>query len=460
MKIKKYKGETEQEVIQRAKQELGNDAIVLSVKKITPKGLLSSIRKPYIELKVSYDETGEETEKDALLVGEKLPDNLSLNSTQDTNKDFKQNLDQNLEKNRELELNKLEIEHQLSQKDFIIHQLERKLANLENDLEKNVQKNNQLEHATQQVNQLEQQQLQQLQNLQQLQQLQQLQELQLAQQSMNSTNSPFKNKLVQFINELLLKQDILPNICYAILKDIDDIENKNIELIVEMVYNNIMNILEESEYNNIFDISNNDLGDKYAKNIVFLGTTGVGKTTTIAKISSNLIMNENKKVGFITADTYRIAAVEQLKIYAEILGSNVETVYSPEDIYQKVELLKITNDYIFFDTAGRSHKNLAHMQEIQNLVGAIDNPEIFLVVSAASRYEDIIEIIKTYEEFIDFNLIFTKIDETNIVGTILNISCATSKKIAYLTTGQNVPNDIEKYSPKKISKVLLGSMYK
>ncbi|MFI3230420.1 MAG: hypothetical protein R3Y29_02570 [bacterium] len=449
MKIKKYKGETEQEVIQRAKQELGDDAIVLSVKKITPKGLLSSIRKPYIELKVSYDETGEETEKDALLVGEKLPEKLE-------DKSLSENNSEHLEKNRELELNKLEIEHQLSQKDFIIHQLERKLANLEQDLNQNKH----LAHASEQVNQLEQQQLQQLQNLQQLQQLQQLQELQLAQQSMNASNSPFKNKLVQFINELLLKQDILPNICYAILKDIDDSENKNIELIVEMVYNNIMNILEESEYDNIFDINTTNAQEKDAQNIVFLGTTGVGKTTTIAKISSNLIMNEGKKVGFITADTYRIAAVEQLKIYAEILGSNVETVYSPEDIEQKVEALKITNDYIFFDTAGRSHKNLAHMQEIQNLVGAIDNPEVFLVVSAASRYEDIIDIIKTYEEFIDFNLIFTKIDETNIVGTILNISCATSKKIAYLTTGQNVPNDIEKYSPKKISKVLLGSMYK
>ncbi len=450
MKIKKYKGETEQEVIQRAKQELGEDAIVLSVKKITPKGLLSSIRKPYIELKVSYDETGEETEKDALLVGEKLPEKLEDKALTESISN------EHIEKTRELELNKLEIEHQLSQKDFIIHQLERKLANLEQDLNQNKQ----LAHASEQVNQLEQQQLQQLQNLQQLQQLQQLQELQLAQQSMNASNSPFKNKLVQFINELLLKQDILPNICYAILKDIDDSENKNIELIVEMVYNNIMNILQESEYDNIFDINNSSSQEKDAQNIVFLGTTGVGKTTTIAKISSNLIMNEGKKVGFITADTYRIAAVEQLKIYAEILGSNVETVYSPEDIEQKVETLKITNDYIFFDTAGRSHKNLAHMQEIQNLVGAIDNPEVFLVVSAASRYEDIIDIIKTYEEFIDFNLIFTKIDETNIVGTILNISCATSKKIAYLTTGQNVPNDIEKYSPKKISKVLLGSMYK
>ena len=171
-------------------------------------------------------------------------------------------------------------------------------------------------------------------------------------------------------------------------------------------------------------------------------------------------MNKGKKVGFITSDTYRIAAVEQLKTYAEILDSQVEVVYSVEDVKPKIDKLKVMNDYIFFDTAGRSHKNEKNMEEIKLLLKEIDNPEIYLVISSTNNSEDIENIINTYSKFSKFNIIFTKIDETDTIGTILNIAYKNNNKTAYVTVGQNVPSDIERFSGEKIAKVLLGSMYK
>lgn len=396
MKIKKYQGETEEQVIEMAKEELGNDAIVLSIKKITPKGIFSIVRKPYIELTASYDQ-----------------DKIKLkNNKPSFSKDFVSDIKNKISVNNDIDNN--------LDKDKTIKILEKRIEELEIYLEKAMRN--------------------------------------LSNSVSSGGNNIYKNQLVQFIYELFLSQGVLPNICNDILDEVDRLENQNIDFIVKIVYNKLIDILNESKCNNL--IINQYKKNKIAKNIVFLGTTGVGKTTTIAKISSNLIMNQGIKVGFITSDTYRIAAVEQLKTYAEILGGQVEVVYSPEEAVEKIDNLKFVNDLIFFDTAGRSHKHTKNMEEIKELIKKINNPEIYLVISATSRFEDMQNIINVYEKFVNFNLIFTKIDETNTLGSILNIAYITKRKIAYITSGQNVPNDIEEFSGEKVAKVLLGSMYK
>ncbi len=392
MKIKKYQGETEEQVIEMAKQELGNDAIVLSIKRITPTGIFSIIKKPYIELTASYDEN-----------------KVNIESKQ---KGFFIDLKGKISSNNSLE-------DKLKEKDNTIEKLEKRIVELEGYLEK-AMKSLSIDK--------------------------------------NSTNNKYKNQVVQFIYEMLLSKGVHSTVCNEILESVDKEENQNIDLIVKIVYTKIVEILNQAACDSLEIENDNKTGE--AKSIVFLGTTGVGKTTTIAKLSSQLIMNKNKKIGFITSDTYRIAAVEQLKIYAEILGSQVEVVYKIDDVKQKIDKLKTINDYIFFDTAGRSHKNEKNMEEIKELLKEIDNPEIYLVVSSTSNFEDIENIINTYSKFSKFNLIFTKIDETDTIGTILNIAHYAKNKIAYVTVGQNVPSDIEKFSGEKIAKVLLGSMYK
>lgn len=191
-----------------------------------------------------------------------------------------------------------------------------------------------------------------------------------------------------------------------------------------------------------------------AKVIFFVGPTGVGKTTTIAKLAAQYSINEGKQVGFISADTYRIAAVEQLKIYSEILDIPIEVIYEPMEIHSAVEKLK-HKDVIMVDTAGRSHRNHGQMGELQRLLDQIEDKEIYLVVSCTSKNKDVQEIIDSYQFLKDYKFIFTKIDEATTYGTILNTTVQTKKPVSFITTGQSVPDDIELIDIKRVMSLLL-----
>jgi flagellar biosynthesis protein FlhF len=198
---------------------------------------------------------------------------------------------------------------------------------------------------------------------------------------------------------------------------------------------------------NVFD---EIIGDVYTiekdsdaqKVFFFVGPTGVGKTTTLAKISARLSLVENKRVGLITADTYRIAAVEQLRTYSEILGIPLNVIYEPDELDGAISKYK-DMDYILIDTAGRSHKSNEMQRDISNLLTRVPNSEIFLVMSATTGYRDIQSIIDSYGFLDDYKVIVTKLDESSAIGGIINIRMLTKKPFTYFTVGQNVPDDIE-----------------
>lgn len=191
-------------------------------------------------------------------------------------------------------------------------------------------------------------------------------------------------------------------------------------------------------------ISSNGYNSMRGKYNVFVGPTGVGKTTTLAKLASGIAIKENRKIGFLTLDTYRISAVEQLKTYAEILNSPIEVAYDVRDI--EGALLRLANrDILFIDTAGRSHKNRAHMNELKETMAGLENKNIFLVISANYHIEDIRNLISRYDFLKDFDLIVTKLDETDRTGVILDIMDFCGKAPVFLTYGQNVPDDIEEF---------------
>lgn len=200
------------------------------------------------------------------------------------------------------------------------------------------------------------------------------------------------------------------------------------------------------------------LTKKKPKVVFFIGPTGVGKTTTIAKIASKFKVEQDKKVALLTADTYRIAAAEQLRTYANILDTPLSIIYTPEDIGKEIE--KLTEyDLILVDTAGFSHKNEAQRSDMQRLLESLPEQyerQIYLVLSSTTKYKDLLEITETYNGFCDFNLIFTKLDETSAYGNILNIKLKTGAAVSYVTTGQNVPDDIEVVDTQKLVKQLLG----
>lgn len=191
--------------------------------------------------------------------------------------------------------------------------------------------------------------------------------------------------------------------------------------------------------------------------VMFVGPTGVGKTTTLAKIAADYALNHQKDVGLITADTYRIAAVEQLRTYAEILGMPLSVVYSLNEIKDIIEGYR-DKDIIFIDTAGRSSRNKPHFNELKALVKEVGADEIFLVLSTTTSMNNCREIIDSYSFLGNYKLIFTKLDETPSLGIILNVKQYAGKKLSYVTNGQNVPDDIELADIDKITKNLIGSI--
>ena len=178
------------------------------------------------------------------------------------------------------------------------------------------------------------------------------------------------------------------------------------------------------------------------KYINVLGPTGVGKTTTIAKMAARAVLEKKKKIGFITTDTYRIAAIEQLKTYAGLLQAPVEIVYNATDYENAIQKLSHL-DLVFIDTAGRNYKEVKYVDDLQRLIKFDEDAESFLVLSMTSKEKDMSTIIDQFEQLPIEKFIFTKIDETNSIGAMINLMIKYSKGLAYYTNGQEVPEDIE-----------------
>src|SRR5690554_884438 len=185
--------------------------------------------------------------------------------------------------------------------------------------------------------------------------------------------------------------------------------------------------------------------------VALVGPTGVGKTNTIAKLAANFSLFEGKSVGLVTIDTYRIAAVEQLKTYAEILNLPVHVVYTISEF--KKALLKLEQkDLILVDTAERSQKNKQQIRELTQFFSGRRLHETHLVLSINTKLEDMLEAAEAFKELSFNRLIFTKVDETNDLQNMLGFLEKVQIPLSYLTTGQNVPEDIEVASPDVIKK--------
>ena len=180
----------------------------------------------------------------------------------------------------------------------------------------------------------------------------------------------------------------------------------------------------------------------------------------IIKIASSFKIEKEAKVAFITADTYRIAAVEQLNTYASIIDCPVSVVYSVEDMNRSLSEYK-DYDLILVDTAGRSHKAEAQMDELKAFIAEVAQREdefdfeCYLTLSMTTKYKDLRNIADKYDD-VDWAVIFTKLDETCSLGNILNVRMLTDRQLSYTTSGQNVPDDIEVINEQGVAKQLLG----
>ncbi|CAM4340447.1 flagellar biosynthesis protein FlhF [Paenibacillus phoenicis] len=196
------------------------------------------------------------------------------------------------------------------------------------------------------------------------------------------------------------------------------------------------------------------IGDQ-TRIVYIAGPTGVGKTTTIAKLAADQIFRLHKKVGFITADTYRISAIEQLRTYATILNVPLEVVQSPGDVQRAMQRLEHC-DLILMDTAGRNYLNELFVAELHSLLAPSDVSETYLVLSLTSKAQDMKRITEHFSKYNLDKLIFTKLDETETTGAIFNLLNEYPFKVSFLTNGQNVPDDLLQADAELMVDMLLG----
>lgn len=404
MIIKKFQANTETEAILLAKEELGKDAIVMNIKTITPKGIYKLFRKGSVEITAAVDDSAapHATVKKEFT----LPDKNSYKF----NSGF-------LSEKQENPPNKDKSE---TDDKGDTSAIEKKLNNLQDLLEKQLQDKRTEEKSDEK-------------------------------KAEAKAEEDKKPPYFQLIYNQLVRNEMDEKYVNQILNEIENKFKKDISIdnVLANVYQKI--ILKLGQPQTI------ELLENKTKMVFFIGPTGVGKTTTIAKIASSLKLSKKAKVAMLTSDTYRIAAVEQLRTYANILGVPMKVVYTEDEIALAKEEFK-DYDVILIDTAGRSHKNREQRDDIEKLIQSVneEDREVYLVLSATTKYKDLIRITECYSEITNYRLIFTKLDETISVGNIFNIKMLTSADLSYTTYGQNVPDDIGKIDTQETAKKLLG----
>lgn len=258
----------------------------------------------------------------------------------------------------------------------------------------------------------------------------------------------FSSPDLKVYNNILVENGVSPKVSFEILKKIEediDLSKKGNEVIKNIVKYTICEILGNPKAISL---------KKEQKIYFFIGATGVGKTTTLAKIASKLVLDEEKNIGLITSDTYRIAAVEQLKIYSNILQLPLEIAYNKDDMIKALN--KFNNkDIILVDTAGRNHNDLEQIEELDSILSSAYTKEIFLLISGNLDYNLLETLVDRYSFLEDFNLIITKIDEVGNYGSLLNAKYLTKKNLSYYTVGQNVPDDIRVVNVEEIAQKLI-----
>ncbi len=256
---------------------------------------------------------------------------------------------------------------------------------------------------------------------------------------------------VRMVYNILLEHEVDEKYVNLMLSDLDRLisAGKSMDYIISNVYQKMALKIGQPK----------EISFEKKPAVVFLiGPTGVGKTTTLAKLASRYKISEHKKVAFLTADTFRIAAAEQLSVYANILEVDSVVLLSPEDLKKEIGEHKDC-DLIFVDTLGFSHKNETQKASLKELLDSVPekyDKQVYLVLSTTTKYQDLKMIVDSYRSFTDFNLIFTKLDETNYYGNIFNIRMYCDAPLSYVTNGQNVPEDIEVLDAQKLVKNLLG----
>ena len=245
----------------------------------------------------------------------------------------------------------------------------------------------------------------------------------------------------------LLEQGVKENIAQELIEDLKD---DNEEINIDKLKNNI-----KSAIGNPAPINRG----QSLKIIAFIGPTGVGKTTTIAKLAAKFALQEELEVGMVTADTYRIAAVQQLETYSDIMNIPLEVVYSEKELKEVINGKFEDFDLIFLDTAGSSWTDKMQLGRLKNFTDKDLVTETHLLISLNTKTEDINKILDNFSTLEPDKIILTKVDEASKYGDIINLRNKYNLPYSYITYGQDVPDDIVEADTNKLFEYLLGDNY-
>ncbi len=414
MIIKKYQAKTENEAMNLARAELGDSCVSLNVKVVKQKGIMKLLKAPYVEVTVALEEESE-TDYDSLI-------KPIINPADDRNifkpSGFNVVVDENTktsviepEKNtEETKENNNVIKEDIPAKDLQDNSFKENLNTA------SVKASSKKEKKSREIK-----------------------------------SDSEMDAVYELISQTLIDNEVDEDYVEEIVEEAKSRLKTNtpMDTVLSHIYQRL--ILRFGEPKII------EPAEKNPKVIFFVGTTGVGKTTTIAKIASKLFVSGNK-VALFTSDTYRIAAAEQLRSYANIMNVPFRIIYTIDDFEEGLETYK-DYDYILIDTVGHSHKNQELKADMKKFIDYSKDKaetEVYLVLAASTKMKDLIHIADSYKEISDYRLIFTKLDETYSFGTIFNLRLHTNAPLSYVTYGQNVPEDIDTFKPQQIVKKLLG----
>lgn len=247
--------------------------------------------------------------------------------------------------------------------------------------------------------------------------------------------------------DLLLKNDVELAVAESLLSDIGD----SVDLTDPLTAQGVLRERIVEFFKRVEGINVPAAGSKA---VAFIGPTGVGKTTTIAKLAAHFSIIKGYKVAMVAADTYRISAVEQLKTYSDIIGVPIDIVYSPAEL--KAVLVKNQDkQLILIDTTGRSPRNHYQIAELKAFLEVAPDIETHLVLSTTTKYKDALDIATKFSVCSPQKFLFTKVDEASNVGTMINLLHQFPATLSYITNGQAVPDDIELADPRKLAELIL-----
>ena len=429
MIIKKFSAKTEEEAVVQAKAELGGNIVIMNVKTIPGKGLFGFLKKPQTEVTVAKEEENERYPGGG--AQNKAAEEANLRET------FRQ-----VAKAAGMEKG---VREPLGEKEKFSH-----AGGIDIKADDRAVPRRR-EEAADENHKLLVEKLDSLQNM--IEKKLQSEEEAASETPMEETEE--NNEMVRFLKLLydtMLDNEVNEKYANQIIDEMakNVRENQPFDHALADVYQKMI-----LKFGKAVPIEKDNKGLRV---IFFVGPTGVGKTTTIAKIASKFRLEQKRKVALFTADTYRIAAAEQLRTYANILEVPFRVIYSVEELRRGVQDFK-NYDFILVDMAGHSPQNPALRENMNTFIHGLEEgieKEVHLVLSATTKYKDLLSIVESYQDIEDYRIIFTKVDETMTLGNLLNLKLHTGAGLSYITCGQNVPDDIEIFHPQKTVKQLLG----